>query len=103
MRTFAIFFGAACLFALSGCASQSGVVLHFDDWNRTLRIGDEVYEVTRDTQLYGPEGGPISLHEVPTISDPGIGVRYAGRAEVDFEASERAGRRHLDWLWVHPR
>ena len=104
MRTFAILLGAVSLLALVGCASsQSGVVLKTDRWDQSVRIGDEVYAVTGQTELFGPRGQPIRLHQVPTVSDPNIGVRHASRAEVDFQAWERGGRWYLDRLWVRPR
>jgi hypothetical protein len=104
MRTFAILSGAVALLALSGCAtSQSGLVVKTDVWDETLRIGDHVYHVTPDTELFGPDGGWILLSQVPTLSDPGVGVRHALRATVDFQASERVGRRYLERLWVRPR
>jgi hypothetical protein len=104
MRTIAILSAAVALLALSGCAtSQSGLVVKTDDWNDTLRIGDHLYHVTPDTELFGPDGRWIPLSEVPTLSDPGIGVRHSARATVDFVASERTGRRYLERLWVRPR
>lgn len=104
MRAFAILFGAVCLVALTGCAtSQTGVVLETDRWDQTLRIGDELYQVTPETLLFGPDGYPIRLHQVPTLADPGIGVRYASRAEVEFRARQQGGRLLLDRLWVRPR
>lgn len=103
MRTFAILLGAVSLFALSGCAMyQTGLVVKADEWDDTLRIGEHVYHVTRDTEFFGPDGGRIELHEVPTLADPDIGVRHSPRAMVDFRASEHAGRRYLERLWVRP-
>lgn len=103
MRTLAILFALA-LFGLSGCvAGQSGIVLKTDSWDRTVRIGDELYAVTPRTELLGANGQPIQLHQVPTVSDPGIGVRHAARAEVDFTAWEQHGRLYLERLRVRPR
>lgn len=101
MRSIAILFGAAFLLTLSGCASnQAGVVLRYDDWERTLRIDDEVYRVAPDAQLFGKDGLRISLHEVPTLADPGIGVRRMSRAHVEFCAHGAQGRQTIDRLWV---
>jgi hypothetical protein len=95
---------ALVLLLLSGCATgRSGVVLKTDTWDHTVRIGDAVYEVTPYTELIGADGRPIQLHQIPTVSDPGIGVRYAGRATVDFLAWEQGGRLYLERLRVSPR
>jgi hypothetical protein len=104
MRLLTILLGTLCQLALVGCASsQSGVVLKTDRWQQTVRIGDELYAVTGQTELFGPQGQPIRLHQVPSVSDPNIGVRRAAWAEVDFQAWERGGRWYLDRLWVRPR
>ncbi|MGI9592157.1 MAG: hypothetical protein ACR2P8_12365 [Myxococcota bacterium] len=104
MRTFAILSGAVVLLALSGCAAkQSGLVVKTDDWDDTLRIGEHVYHATRDTEFFGPDGERIELRQVPSLADPNIGVRHSPRAMVDFRASERAGHRYLERLWVRPR
>ena len=102
MRPYVILCAAAALlFVLSGCAtSQTGVVLRYDDWADTLRIGDEVYHLTPDAELFGRDGLRISLHEVPTLSDPNVGVRYASRAHVEFCAHQIDGKQYIDRLWV---
>ena len=102
MRRFAILLGAFVLIALPGCV-QSGVVWTVDSWDRTLKIGDDTYQVTPQTDFFGPDGEYIALHDVPTSRDAGIGVRFLARAEVEFSAHENAGAKVLDSLWVlHP-
>ena len=104
MRTHLFLLGAIALLALGGCATnQSGLVIATDDWDDTIRIGDELYHVTPDTMFFGPDGQRIQLWEVPKLSDPGIGVRHSQRAEVDFWASEHDGRRTLERLQVLKR
>lgn len=101
MRVLTTLLGTLLLLAASACApTQSGVVLRADDWNDTLRIDGEVYLLTPHSQLFGADGHPIRLHQVPTVADPGIGVRHASRARVDFLAREYHGRWYLDRLWV---
>ena len=102
MRRFAILLGAFVLIALPGCV-QSGVVWKVDSWERTLKIGDDTYQVTPQTEFFGPDGAPIALHRVPASTDAGIGVRSLARAEVEFSAYKKAGVRYLDSLWVRRR
>ena len=71
-----------------------------DPWDRTLKIGDDTYHVTPQTELFGPDGGRIALDRVPASTDAGIGVRSLARAEVDFRAYQHAGTKYLDSLWV---
>ena len=100
MRQMLSLLGLAVLL-LPGCAAvQSGVVWGADSFDRTVRIGPEVYQVTSDTDLYGPDGDRILFDEIPTFTDAGIGLRDQKRAEVQFQTSERAAGRHLDALWV---
>lgn len=102
MRRFAILLGAFVLIGLPGCV-QSGVVWTVDAWDRTLKIGDDTYQVTPQTELLGPDGEHITLERVPSGRDPRIGVRTLARAEVEFLAHEQAGEKYIDSLWVrHP-
>ena len=102
MRLFVILSGAVVLLALTGCAaSQSGIVVKTDEWGDTLRIGDHLYHLTPETELYGADGWPIQLYEVPALDDPGIGFRNPSRAMVSFRASEHDGRRVLERLQLH--
>jgi hypothetical protein len=102
MRLFAILSLASCLLAQTGCV-QSGMVWSVDSWDGTLKIDQELYRVTGDTELYGPDGRRIALHDVPAYGARGLGLRSLARAEVDFRAREVAGESILDALWVrHP-
>jgi hypothetical protein len=102
MRLFTILSLATCLLTLPGC-TQSGVVWGVDSWGRTLKIDQELYRVTGDSELYGPDGQRIALDDVPAYGARGLGLRSLARAEVDFRAREQAGERVLDALWVrHP-
>ncbi len=99
MRQMLALLGLAVLL-LPGCASvQSGVVWGADSFDRTVRIGSDTYNVTPDTDLYGPDGDRIIFDEIPTFTDAGIGLRNQRRAEVEFLVSE-SDRHDLDALWV---
>lgn len=90
---------AALLLSLSGCVQQ-GVVWRVDSWDRTVKIDQQVYQVTPQTEIYGPDGKRIALASVPAYGAGGVGLRDLARAEVDFRAREGAGEPTLERLWV---
>lgn len=94
---------ALFLALLTGCASsQHGTVWKHDTWRDTLLIGDRHYRVTDATELYAADGRRIRLDQVPTVADPGVGVRHLERARVEFLATDRGRERELHTLWVVP-
>ena len=105
MRAFASLAAAALIFLSAGsigCANPSGLVFAHDDWNDTIQIGSMTYLILPSTKLYGPKGHPIELWQVPTVADPGVGVRHSQRARVEYRSIEDRGRHYLVWLWVRP-
>ncbi|MEM7412014.1 MAG: hypothetical protein AAF430_17435 [Myxococcota bacterium] len=102
MRAFALLSGAFLLMLSIGCANPSGLVYDRDEWNDTIQIGSVTYVVLPTTKLFGPSGRPIELTQVPSVADPGVGVRYSHRARVEYRSVEDRGEHYLVWLWVRP-
>jgi len=90
---------AGFLLCLSGCVQQ-GVVWRVDSWDRSVRIDQQVYQVTPQTELYGPDGKRIALASVPAYGAGGVGLRDLSRAEVDFRVRQGSGEPTLERLWV---
>jgi len=99
MHRFALLSLALFSLSLSACV-QRGVVWEVDSWDRTVKIDQQVYQVSPDTELYAANGRRISLAALPAYGTNGIGVRNLSRAEVDFRANDAFGEHNLEQLWV---
>ena len=99
MRLFTKLSLVALLLSLSGCVQQ-GVVWRVDSWRRTVTIDQQLYQVTPQTELFGPDGKRIALDSLPAYGAGGVGLRDLARAEVDFRARDGSGAPTLERLWV---